>query len=57
MRSYIADAVAQEWPMTARGTATLQTIPYSLAEALHLTLGLTPGNAGQQAAQRDHDCA
>jgi hypothetical protein len=57
MRSYIADAVAQEWPMMARGTATLQTIPYSLAEALHLTLGLTPGNAGQQAAQRDHDCA
>jgi hypothetical protein len=53
MRSYIADAVAQEWPMMARGTATLQTIPYSLAEALHLTLGLTPSNPGQQTAQRE----
>ena len=53
MRSYIADAVAQEWPMMERGTATLQTIPYSLAEAMQLTLGLTPSNSGQQTAQRE----
>jgi Protein of unknown function (DUF4239) len=53
LRSYIADAVAQEWPMMARGTATLQTIPYSLAEAMQLTLGLTPTNPGQQTAQRE----
>ncbi|MFY9837747.1 MAG: DUF4239 domain-containing protein [Xanthobacteraceae bacterium] len=53
LRSYIADAVAQEWPMMARGTAALQTIPYSLAEAMQLTLGLTPTNPGQQTAQRE----
>jgi hypothetical protein len=53
LRSYIADAVAQEWPMMARGAATLQTIPYSLAEAMQLTLGLTPSNAGQRTAQRE----
>ena len=38
IRSYIGDAVAQEWPMMAHGTATLQVIPYALAEALQLTL-------------------
>ena len=53
LRSYIADAVAQEWPMMAQGTATLQTIPYSLAEALQLTLALAPNNPGQQTAQRE----
>jgi hypothetical protein len=53
LRSYIADAVAQEWPMMAHGTATLQTIPYSLAEAMQLTLGLAPSNPGQQTAQRE----
>ena len=53
LRSYIADAVAQEWPMMAQGTATLQTIPYSLAEALQFTLALAPSNPGQQTAQRE----
>jgi Protein of unknown function (DUF4239) len=53
IRSYIADAVAQEWPMMAHRTATLQTIPYSLAEAMQLTLGLTPSGSGQQTAQRE----
>jgi len=53
VRSYIADAVAQEWPMMARRTATLQIIPYSLAEALQLTLALTPSSLGQQTAQRE----
>jgi hypothetical protein len=53
LRGYIADAVAQEWPMMAQGTATLQTIPYSLAEALQLTLALAPSNPGQQTAQRE----
>jgi hypothetical protein len=37
----------------AHRTATLQIIPYSLAEALHLTLALTPNNQGQQTAQRE----
>jgi multisubunit Na+/H+ antiporter MnhB subunit len=53
IRSYVADAVAQEWPMMAHGTATLQAVPYSLAEALQLTLALTPSNQGQQIAQRE----
>jgi uncharacterized protein DUF4239 len=53
LRSYIADAVAQEWPMMAHRTATLQIIPYSLAEALQLTLALTPNGQGQQTAQRE----
>jgi hypothetical protein len=57
IRSYVGDAVAQEWPMMARRTATLQVIPYSLAEALQLTLALTPSSQGQQTAQRNHHCA
>jgi len=53
IRSYVTDAVAQEWPMMARSTATLHVIPYSLAEALQLTLALTPSSQGQQTAQRE----
>jgi len=53
IRSYVADAVAQEWPMMAHRTATLEAIPYSLAEALNLTLALTPNSQGQQTAQRE----
>ena len=53
IRSYVGDAVAQEWPMMARSTATLHVIPYSLAEALQLTLALTPSSQGQQTAQRE----
>ena len=53
IRSYVGDAVAQEWPMMTRGTATLHVIPYSLAEALQLTLALTPSSQGQQTAQRE----
>jgi len=51
--SYIKDAVAREWPMMARRTASLRMIPSSLAEALQLTLALTPSNQGQQTAQRE----
>jgi hypothetical protein len=53
IRSYVADAVAQEWPMMAHGTATANVIPYSLAEAFQLTLALTPNSQGQQTAQRE----
>jgi Protein of unknown function (DUF4239) len=53
IRSYIADAVSQEWPMMADRTATLQMLPYSLAEALQLTLALAPTSQGQQTAQRE----
>ncbi len=53
IRSYVADAVSQEWPMMAHRTATLQITPYSLTEALRLTLALTPNSQGQQTAQRE----
>ena len=52
-RRYIADVVAQEWPMMAQGTANLRAIPGVLAEALQGTLALNPSHAGQKAAQRD----
>jgi hypothetical protein len=49
----IAVRSMQEWPMMAHRTATLQMIPYSLAEAPQLTLTLTPSSYGQQTAQRE----
>jgi hypothetical protein len=39
--------------MMAHRTATLQVIAYSLAEALQLTLVLTPSSQGQETAQRE----
>jgi hypothetical protein len=53
IRRYIADVVAQEWPMMARGTANLRAIPGVLAEALQATLALNPSSEGQKTAQRD----
>jgi hypothetical protein len=53
LRSYVADAAAEEWPMMAHRTATLEMMPYSLAEALQLTLALSPSGFGQQTAQRE----
>jgi hypothetical protein len=49
---HIEDAVAREWPMMAKHTATLEIVPGPLAEALRLTLALTPGSEGQQTALR-----
>jgi multisubunit Na+/H+ antiporter MnhB subunit len=53
IRSYVADSVAQEWSMMSHRTATLQVVPYSLAEALQFTLTLTPSSQGQQIALRE----
>jgi multisubunit Na+/H+ antiporter MnhB subunit len=53
IRSYVADSVAQEWSMMSHRTATLQVVPYSLAEALQFTLTLTPSSQGQQTALRE----
>ena len=39
--------------MMAHGTATLRVIPGVLAEALQVTLALTPGSEGQKTAQRE----
>ena len=53
IRRHIEQAATQEWPMMARGTATLRFAPPSLAEALQLTLALTPTSEGQKIAQRE----
>ena len=54
IRRYIAEVVAQEWPMMAQGTANLRTItPGALTEALQATLALNPSHEGQKTAQRD----
>jgi len=53
IRRHIEQAVTDEWPMMARGTATLRFAPPSLGEALKLTLALTPNSEGQKTAQRE----
>jgi hypothetical protein len=53
IRSYIQDAVTQEWPAMARRNATLAIAPARLGEALRLALSLTPRCEGQVAAQRE----
>ena len=53
VRSYIEEASAQEWPMMARQTASLQFTPRPLVEVLQLDLSLTPVGQGQQVAQRE----
>ena len=52
IRGYIEEATTHEWPMMAQHTATLRVTPRSLAEALQLTLALTPSSEGQKTAQR-----
>ncbi|MGA7111042.1 MAG: hypothetical protein WBY77_01130 [Pseudolabrys sp.] len=53
IRRHIDQAATQEWPMMAQGTATLRFTPPLLAEALQLTLALTPNSEGQKTAQRE----
>jgi len=53
VRSYIEEATMQEWPMMARGTATLRLAPPALVEVLQLVLSMTPATQGQQVAQRE----
>ena len=50
---HVEEAVTHEWPMMARGTATLRFTPHFLAEALQLTLALTPNTEGQKIAQHE----
>ncbi len=57
IRKHIEQAVSQDWPMMARHNATLTIIPQPLAEAMQLTLALTPSNRGQEIAQRGIDAA
>lgn len=53
IRGYIEEATTHEWPMMAQHTVTLRVTPRSLAEALQLTLALTPSSEGQKTAQRE----
>jgi len=53
IRQYIEEAATQEWPAMARRNAALSHIPRPLAQALELTVALTPGNRGQEIAQRE----
>ncbi|HXR62151.1 MAG TPA: DUF4239 domain-containing protein [Rudaea sp.] len=57
VRSYIQEAVSQEWPAMARQGATLTIAPAPLAEALALTLALSPHGDGQTVAQREMTAA
>lgn len=50
--SYIAQAVAQEWPLMAKRNITLTTASPALADALRLVLGLDATDRNQGAAQR-----
>jgi hypothetical protein len=53
VRRYIADVATQEWPLMAKGAATLRAIPGVVAEALQVTLALIPDGEGQKTAQRE----
>src|SRR5205807_1497113 len=51
--NYIEETATHEWSMMAHRSATVRIIPQSLAEALELTLTLTPSTEGQKIAQRE----
>jgi Protein of unknown function (DUF4239) len=53
IRGHIEEAAIQEWPMMAEQTATMNSTPRYFAEALQVTLALTPNGQGQQIAQRE----
>ena len=53
IRGHIEEAAGREWPSMAHQTATLKIVPHYLADALMLTLALTPGSEGQRLAQRE----
>jgi positive regulator of sigma E activity len=53
VRDYVQQTATVEWPMMAHETATLNTTPKPLAEALQLVLSLPATAAGQQTAQRE----
>jgi hypothetical protein len=53
VRRQIRDAVNEEWPSMARHEASLTLVPRPLADALELSLALTPAAPGQLDAQRE----
>jgi hypothetical protein len=52
VRDYIEYTTSTEWPLMARGSATLKISPPALNKALQLTLSLPAVTPGQQTAQR-----
>lgn len=50
---HIENAINQEWPLMARGRATLSALPTALINALKTTLALTPADEGQRLAQHE----
>src|SRR5215510_13836409 len=53
IRSHIEQVTTQEWPMMAKGTVSLRFAPPLVAEALQLTLSLSPNTEGAKNAQRE----
>ena len=53
IRGYIEETTTKEWPLLAQGSITLSLTPPALADALRVTLALTPNSEGQKAAQRE----
>jgi hypothetical protein len=53
VRRHIQEAATVEWPLMASRTASLAITPHALAQALQLTLSLTPHSEGQATAQRE----
>jgi hypothetical protein len=53
VHGYIEETTVSEWPMMARGAATLKLSPIPLNEALQFVLSLPSGTPGQQIAQRE----
>jgi Protein of unknown function (DUF4239) len=52
IRTYIRTAADEEWPAMAHRRETLTVIPAPLAEALRISIGLTPRADGEKAAQQ-----
>ena len=53
VRDYVQQTAKVEWPMMAHQTATLNTTPQALSDALQLVLSLPANAAGQQTAQHE----
>jgi len=53
IRRHIEQVTTQEWPTMAKGTANLRFTPPLVAEALQLTLALSPNTEGAKIAQRE----
>jgi hypothetical protein len=50
---HIHDTVAREWPVMARGDATLKVVPAPLADALRVALEIEPHGENEVTAQRE----